>query len=136
MLLLVRLRSLLFEVCSDHSVAFCESCRESYRPEQLDTGLVKFFLCRNCGAHLGESLKAHARTCSRFLAQKPPARIDPAASDEVSDRDTMQRPLVGDGIGVRTDAVQGDAGHHGPILSCQPRAPGDPRSPFGLEPVV
>ena len=76
MLLLVRLRPLLFEVCSDHVVAFCESCREGYGPEQLDTGLGKFFLCKKCGAHLGESLKAHARTCPRFLAQKPLARID------------------------------------------------------------
>ncbi len=76
MLLLVRLRPLLFEACGDHSVAFCESCREGYRPEQLDIGLGKFFLCRKCGAHLGESLKAHARSCPRFLAHKAPGGTD------------------------------------------------------------
>jgi len=67
MLLLVRLRPLLFEMCPDHAVAFCESCREGYKPEQLDTELGKFFLCRRCGVDLGESLKAHARTCLRLL---------------------------------------------------------------------
>jgi len=76
MLLLVRLRPLLFELCGDHAVAFCESCREGYRPEQLDAGLAKFFLCRSCGADLGESLKAHARTCPRLLVQKPLARLE------------------------------------------------------------
>jgi hypothetical protein len=86
MLVLVRLRPLLFEMCGDHAVAFCESCREGYRPEQLDTDLAKFFICRRCGAHLGELLKAHARTCPRLLVQKPLARIDPLRSPSRSRR--------------------------------------------------
>jgi hypothetical protein len=86
MLLLVRLRSLLFELCGDHAVAFCDSCREGYRPEQLNTDLGKFFLCGKCGADLGESLKAHARTCPRLLVQKPLARIDALRSPSRSRR--------------------------------------------------
>jgi len=34
-LLFVRLRALLFAVCRDHPVAFCESCRQAYKPEEL-----------------------------------------------------------------------------------------------------
>ena len=75
-LVLVRLRSLFFEVCADHAIAVCENCHEGYKPDQLQAGLGTFFLCRTCGAHLGESLKAHARTCPQFLVPKPLAKID------------------------------------------------------------
>lgn len=79
MLLLIRLRALLFELCPDHDVAFCGTCSQGYRPEQLGTNIGNaFYCCRRCGADLSESLKTHARTCPSFFAQKPLARIDPA----------------------------------------------------------
>src|SRR5262249_22749964 len=79
MLLLVRLRALLFELCPDHEVAFCSTCNQGYKPEQLGTDLgAAFSRCQQCGADLRESLKSHARTCSRFLGPKPLARIDPS----------------------------------------------------------
>ena len=78
MLVLLRLRALFFELCSDHEVAFCSACNQRYKPEQLGIGLgTEFSRCQQCGADLRESLKSHARTCSSFLGPKPPARIDP-----------------------------------------------------------
>ena len=78
MLLLVRLRALLFELCPDHEVAFCSACNHGYKAEQLGADLgTAFSRCQRCGADLGESLKSHARTCSSFLGPKPLARIDP-----------------------------------------------------------
>src|SRR2546428_134659 len=85
----VRLRSLLFELCPDHPVAFCETCRRAYTPEQLGTEIGNgCYLCRQCGADLRESLVAHTRTCRNLAPQKPLARttsvsgstIPPAAS--------------------------------------------------------
>ena len=73
-LLFVRLRSLLFELC-DHPVALCETCRRAYTPEQLGTEIGnRCYLCQ-CGADLTESLLAHARSCPNLVPQKPLARI-------------------------------------------------------------
>jgi hypothetical protein len=71
-LLFVRLRSLLFELCPDHPVALCETCRRAYTPEQLGTEIGKgCYLCRQCGADLRESLIAHVRMCPNLAPQKP-----------------------------------------------------------------
>src|SRR2546429_4771924 len=70
-MLFVRLRSLLFELCPDHPVAFCETCRRAYTPEQLGTEIGNgCYLCRQCGADLRESLVAHTRTCRNLAPQK------------------------------------------------------------------
>jgi hypothetical protein len=89
-LVFVRLRSLLFELCPDHPVALCGTCRRTYTPEQLGTEIGNgCYLCRQCGADLRESVAAHARTCPNLTPQKPLARmtsvsdsaIPPAASE-------------------------------------------------------
>jgi len=94
-LLFVRLRSLLFELCPDHPVAVCETCRRAYTPEQLGTEVGNgSYLCRQCGADLRESLVAHTRTCPNLAPQKPLARmtavsgstIPPAASERFAAR--------------------------------------------------
>lgn len=94
-LLFVRLRSLLFELCPDHPVALCETCRRAYTPQQLGTEIGNgCCLCRQCGADLRESLLAHARTCPNLAALKPLARmasvsgstIPPAASERFAAR--------------------------------------------------
>ena len=94
-LLFVRLRSLLFELCPDHPVALCGTCRRAYTPEQLGTEIGNgCHLCRQCGADLTESLVAHARTCRNLAPQKPPARMPsisgptilPAASERFAAR--------------------------------------------------
>ena len=75
-LLFVRLRSLLFELCPGHPVALCETCRRTYTPEQLGTEIGNgCYLCRHCGADLRESVAAHARTCPNLTPQKPLARM-------------------------------------------------------------
>ena len=75
-LLFVRLRSLLFELCPDHPVALCATCRRTYTPEQLGTEIGdRCYLCRQCGADLRESVIAHARTCANLIPQKPLARM-------------------------------------------------------------
>ena len=75
-LLFIRLRSLLFELCPDHPVALCETCRRAYTPEQLGTEIRNgCYLCRHCGADLRESLVTHARTCPNLTPQKPLARM-------------------------------------------------------------
>src|SRR5438445_11514109 len=75
-MLFVRLRSLLFELCPDHPVAFCETCRRTYTPEQLGTEIGDgCYLCRHCGADLRESVLAHSRTCPNLILKKPLARI-------------------------------------------------------------
>ena len=77
-LLFVRLRSLLFEVCPDHPVALCTTCHRTYTPEQLGTEIGDgCYLCRQCGADLRESVVAHARTCANLIPQKPLARMVP-----------------------------------------------------------
>ncbi len=95
MLLFVRLRSLLFELCPDEPVALCEACRRAYTPEQLGTEIGNdCYLCRQCGADLRESLVAHARTCPNLAPQKPLARmtsvsgstIPPAAAERFAAR--------------------------------------------------
>jgi hypothetical protein len=89
-LLFVRLRSLLFEMCPGHPVALCETCGRTYTPEQLGTDLGdRCYLCHQCGGDLRESVAAHARTCPNLTPQKPLARmtsvsdstIPPAAAD-------------------------------------------------------
>jgi hypothetical protein len=94
-LLFVRLRSLLFELCPDHPVAHCETCRRTYTPEQLGTEIGNgWYLCRQCGADLCESLVAHARSCPNLTPQKPRARmpsvsgstIPPAVSERFAAR--------------------------------------------------
>ena len=77
-LLFVRLRSLLFELCPDHPVALCATCRRTYTPEQLGTEIGDgCYLCRQCGADLRESVIAHARMCANLILQKPLARMVP-----------------------------------------------------------
>jgi hypothetical protein len=95
-LLFVRLRSLLFALCPDHPVAFCETCRRTYTPEQLGTEISdRCYLCRDCGADLRESVVAHARTCPNLITQKPLARMASVTSSatprEVSERFATQR---------------------------------------------
>ena len=94
-LLFVRLRSLLFELCPDHPVALCKTCHRAYTPEQLGTEIGNgCYLCRQCGADLRESLVAHARTCPNLAPQKPLVRmasvtsstIPPAASERFAAR--------------------------------------------------
>jgi len=89
-LVFVRLRSLLFELCPDHPVALCGTCHRTYTPEQLGTEIGNgCYLCRQCGADLRGSVAAHARTCPNLTPQKPLARmtsvsdstIPPAASE-------------------------------------------------------
>src|SRR2546428_7254987 len=101
-MLFVRLRSLLFELCPDHPVAFCETCRRAYTPEQLGTEIGNgCYLCRQCGADLRESLVAHTRTCRNLAPQKPLARMTsvsgssypPAASERFPARRRI-RPRV------------------------------------------
>jgi len=74
-LLFVRLRALLFAVCRDHPVAFCDSCRQAYKPEELGTEICRgSYLCRQCGTDLRASLIDHARTFPNLTPQKPPVR--------------------------------------------------------------
>jgi hypothetical protein len=80
-LVFVRLRALLCELCADHPVAQCATCHRSYTPEQLGTEIVNASsLCRQCGTDLRESLMTHARTCPNFTPQKPLTRMAPVAS--------------------------------------------------------
>ena len=80
----VRLRSLLFELCPDHPVVLCETCRRAYTPEQLGTEVGnRCHLCRQCGADLTESLVAHARTCLNLAPQKPLARMTPVRGSTI-----------------------------------------------------
>jgi len=101
-LLFVRLRSLLFELCPDHPVALCETCRRTYTPEQLGTEIGNgCYLCRHCGADLRKSVAAHARTCQNLTPQKPLAQmasvasstIPPTASDRFAARRRIQLGL-------------------------------------------
>jgi hypothetical protein len=81
-LLFVRLRSLLFEMCPGHPVALCETCGRTYTPEQLGTDLGdRCYLCHQCGGDLRESVAAHARTCPNLTPQKPRAALMVSASD-------------------------------------------------------
>ena len=83
-LLFVRLRSLLFELCPDHPVVRCEACRRAYTPEQLGTEFGnRCHLCRQCGADLTESLVAHARTCRNLAPPKPLARMTPVSGSTI-----------------------------------------------------
>jgi hypothetical protein len=46
-LLFIRLRALLFAECRHHPVAFCETCRRGYTPEELGTDVGNgCYLCR------------------------------------------------------------------------------------------
>jgi hypothetical protein len=95
-LLFVRLRSLLFALCPDHPVAFCETCRRTYTPEQLGTEIGEgCYLCRHCNTDLRESVIAHARTCPNLFPQKPRARMASISSSTsppaVSERFAAQR---------------------------------------------
>jgi hypothetical protein len=77
-LVFIRLRAVLCEVCPDHPVAMCETCGHAYKPEQLGTDIgTRCHLCHRCGADLRASLKAHARTCPNLTPAKPPARMVP-----------------------------------------------------------
>lgn len=101
-LVFVRLRSLLFELCPDHPVALCGTCRRTYTPEQLGTEIGNgCYLCRQCGADLRESVAAHARACPNLTPQKPLARmtsvsdstIPPAASERFATRRSIRLGL-------------------------------------------
>ena len=75
-LVFIRLRSLLFNLCADHPVALCGTCRRTYTPEQLGTEISDgCSLCRDCGGDLRNSVVAHARTCPNLIPQKPLARM-------------------------------------------------------------
>jgi hypothetical protein len=108
-LLFLRLRSLLFEVCPDHPVALCGTCRRAYTPEQLGTEIDNgCYLCRQCGADLRESLVAHARTCPNLTPQKPLARMACVTSSTVppavSERYAARRRIR---LGLDTHAAAG-----------------------------
>ncbi len=96
-LLFVRLRSLLFELCPDHSVALCATCRRTYTPEQLGTEIGNgCYLCRHCGADLRDSVAAHARTCQNLTPQKPLAQMASVAGSTIppaSDRFAARRRI-------------------------------------------
>jgi hypothetical protein len=101
-LLFVRLRSLLFELCPGHPVARCETCGRTYTPEQLGTEIGNgCYLCRRCGADLRESVAAHARTCPNLIPQKPLApmtsvsdlTIPPAASERFATQRSIRLGL-------------------------------------------
>jgi hypothetical protein len=96
-LLFIRLRSLLFELCPDHPVAQCGTCQRAYTPGELGTEIGNgCYLCR-CGTDLRESLIAHARRCPNLTPQKPLARIEPALASTtppvVSERFAARRRL-------------------------------------------
>ena len=97
MLVFVRLRSLLFELCRDHPVASCDTCRRTYTPEELGIDIGdRCYLCRDCGADLRASVAAHARTCPNLIPQKPLARMVPVTGSamiprEISERFTARR---------------------------------------------
>jgi len=83
-LLFIRLRSLLFELCPGHQVALCETCRRTYTPEQLGTEIGDgCYLCRDCGGDLRESVVAHARTCANLIPQRPLARMTSVTNSTV-----------------------------------------------------
>jgi len=108
-LLFVRLRSLLFELCPDHPVALCATCRRTYTPEQLGTEIGDgCYLCRHCGTDLRESVVAHARTCPNLIPQKPPARMASVTSSTtppgVSERFAARRRAR---LGVDVHAAAG-----------------------------
>ena len=84
MLLFLRLRSLLFELCRDHPVAVCETCCRTYTPEELGTEIGACYLCRHCGADLRGSVAAHARTCPNLTPQKPLAPMASLTSPAIS----------------------------------------------------
>ena len=95
-LVFVRLRSLLFELCRDHPVASCETCRRTYTPEQLGIEIGdRCYLCCDCGTDLRGSVAAHARTCPNLIPQKPLARMASVTSSaippEVSERFRTRR---------------------------------------------
>jgi hypothetical protein len=95
-LLFIRLRSLLFELCPDHPVALCATCRRRYTPGELGTEISSgCYLCRHCGADLRESLLSHARTCANLTPHKPLARMGsapiPASAPVVSERYAARR---------------------------------------------
>jgi len=103
-MLFVRLRAVLFELCTDHPVALCETCHRAYTPEELGTGVGQgCYLCGQCGTDLRASLSAHARTCPNLTPQKPLARmtsvsdstIPPAASERFEARRRIRLGLDG-----------------------------------------
>lgn len=107
-LLFVRLRALLFQLCN-HPVALCETCRQTYTPEQLGTEIGNGCdRCHHCGAGLLESLVAHTRTCANLTQQKPLARMPSVTNSTIfpapSDRFAARRRLR---IGMDTDAAVG-----------------------------
>jgi hypothetical protein len=77
-LLFIRLRAVLSEVCSDHPVAVCAECGRAHHVEELGTDIgMAFYLCHGCGADLREALRTHAHTCPNLTPQKPLARVAP-----------------------------------------------------------
>jgi hypothetical protein len=88
LLLFIRLRAVLSEVCSDHPVAVCKTCGRAHKVEEFGTDIGKaYYLCHDCGADLRESLKAHAHTCPNLMPQKPLARV---VSDASSSRPSVR----------------------------------------------
>ena len=59
-------RVLLFRYCSDHAVAKCPACDQSFRQQQLGSDLLgqRTHLCPRCRADLTESLRGHLYTCA------------------------------------------------------------------------
>lgn len=107
MMLFIRLRAVLFELCPDHPVALCETCRRAYTPEELGTGVGKgCYLCGQCGTDLRASLTAHARTCPNLTPQKPLARMTPVSGSTIpsaaSERFAARRRIR---LGLDADAA-------------------------------
>ena len=104
-LLFVRLRSLLFQLCPNHPVALCGTCRRTYTPEQLGTEIGDgCYLCRDCNTDLRESVVAHARTCANLTPQKPLARMAPFSRSTVP-------PVVSERFAARRRARLGSDTH-------------------------
>jgi hypothetical protein len=60
-------RAILFQLCSDHPVAYCRPCGAAYRFTELAADFIPpgSSLCRECLADLTESLRDHLRTCPK-----------------------------------------------------------------------
>ena len=94
-------RVLLFRYCSDHAVAKCPSCDQSFRQQQLGSDLLghRTHLCPRCRADLTESLRGHVYACPIL-----PAEIRQRAQEaqEVSRRLVKQSHQLSDRADVLT----------------------------------
>lgn len=65
-------RALVFVYCSDHAVAHCQSCNESFRFMELGADMMgsgRTNLCRGCRRDLTEQVRAHLFRCVTLPAE-------------------------------------------------------------------